>query len=213
MNTKTCPAYVKTPHDSDVDDAGAGEFEAIVSVFNNVDAMGDVVKAGAFVDCLHAWAKSPDVLPVLWSHRMDDPAYNIGAVVEAEEVYAGDPRIPEHASAHLRAHGGLWIKGLIDTGPDASPIARYARKLLMARRVTQFSYAYDVLDEGPDEAGNNELRKLWAHEFSPTQVGANQLTELAGAKAAPTDEPARTPSAARLRAHCNRLYQTHLLHS
>lgn len=194
MKFKICPALVKSPV-ADPDDPAAGEFEAIVSVFGNVDAVGDVVKAGAFVDCLHAWAKSPDVMPVLWSHRMDDPQYNIGAVAEAEEIYGGDSRIPEHASAHLHAHGGLWIKGLIDTGPDASPAARHARKLLVARRVTQFSYAYDVLDEGPTEDGHNELRKLWAHEVSPTQVGANQLTELAGAKADPATEqpPERDP--------------------
>jgi uncharacterized protein len=185
MKYKTCTASVKTPAAADFDDPGAGEFDAIVSVFGNVDAMGDVVMPGAFVDCLAAWKSSPDVMPVLWSHRMDDPAYNIGAVIEAEEIYGGDERIPAWASPHVHAHGGLWIKGLIDTGADASAAARHARKLLAARRVTQFSYAYDVNKEAPNDDGHNELHKLWVHEVSPTQVGANQLTELAGAKDAP----------------------------
>lgn len=188
MKYKTCPAALKTPVVTDVDE-GAGEFEALVSVFGNVDSMGDVVKAGAFTDTLAAWHSSKDTMPVLWSHRMDDPAYNIGAVVEAEEVYAGDKRIPDWASPHVHAHGGLWVKGVIDTGPDASPVARQARRLLAARRVTQFSYAYDVLDEAKNADGHNELNRLWLHEISPTQVGANQLTELAGAKADPVDEP------------------------
>jgi uncharacterized protein len=190
MKFKSCPASLKTPDAADFDDPGAGEFDALVSVFGNVDAMGDVVMPGAFTDTLTAWKNSPDTMPVLWSHRVDDPAYNIGAVVEAEEIYAGDERIPAWASPHVHSHGGLWIKGLIDVGPDASAVARHARKLLAARRVTQFSYAYDVIDEGPDEHGNNELRKLWLHECSPTQVGANQLTELAGAKADPAGTPA-----------------------
>lgn len=187
MKFKVCTASLKTPPAADFDDPKVGEFDAIVSVFGNVDSMGDIVRPGAFVDTLHAWRSSPDTLPVLWSHRMDDPAYNIGAVVEAEELRGGDERIPPWASPHVHAHGGLWIKGLIDTGPDASGPARHARRLLAARRVTQFSYAYDVLDEGPDDDGHNELRKLWLHEVSPTQVGANQFTELAGAKTEPVD--------------------------
>lgn len=194
MKLKVCAASVKTPPAADFDDPAAGEFDAIVSVFGNVDAMGDVVMPGAFTDCLTAWKNSPDALPVLWSHRMDDPAFNIGQVVEAEEIYGGDERIPAWASPHVHAHGGLWIKGLIDTGADASSVARHARKLLVGRRVTQFSYAYDVLDEGLNDDGHNELRKLWAHEFSPTQVGANQLTELAGAKS--TSAPSAPPPTA-----------------
>jgi uncharacterized protein len=197
----------------------AGTFEAIVSVFNNVDAYGDVVLPGAFTKTIADWAASPDTLPVLWSHRMDDPTYNIGAVIEIGELAAGDGRIPEWADEHVKANGGLWVKGLIDTGPDASPIAVQALRLLKARRVTQFSYAYEEVDSswithnGQDAWG---LATLKLYEVSPTQIGANELTELLAAKrrketdgqsdrpAKPSEEPegakrGEEPSAATVR--------------
>ncbi len=197
MRVKSCPAiYTKTPHAGghDPGDESSGIFEAIVSVFGNADRVGDVVMPGAFHESLKAWQASPDVLPVLWSHRVDDPMYNIGAVLEAEEVSGDDPRIPAHGSDHLKSHGGLWVRAQLDIGPDASPIAKQAHRLLTARRVTQFSYAYDVEDEGETEDGYNALRKLWLHEVSPTQIGCNDLTELVGAKRRPA-EPANEPAA------------------
>jgi len=63
-------------------------------------------------------------------------------------------------------------------------------RLLKGRRVTQFSFAYDV-NEGAwvsdDEhpwGGYYELRRLKLHEVGPCLVGANQETELIAAKAA-----------------------------
>jgi hypothetical protein len=182
MRIKTCPASVKSMPSESADD---GEFEAIVSVFNNVDLVGDVVVPGAFADTIAEWKSSGDSLPVLWSHRLDDPHYNIGAVTEIEELSAGDPRIPDWADEWVKANGGLWVKAVIDTDADASPIAKQARRLLKQRRVTQFSYAYDVVDGGPatkDGEDVFELRKLRLFEVSPTQMGCNDLTELVSAK-------------------------------
>lgn len=182
MKIKTCTASLKSiPSDA----ANDGEFEAIVSVFNNVDLVGDVVMPGAFADTIAEWKASGDSLPVLWSHRMDDPSYNIGAVSDIEELEPGDPRIPDWADAWVKANGGLWVKAVIDTDAEASPIAKQARRLLKQRRVTQFSYAYDIVDGSPatkDGVDVFELRKLRLHEVSPTQAGCNQLTELVGAK-------------------------------
>lgn len=181
MKLKSCPALVKA-----TGDPASGEFEAIVSVFNNVDHQGDAVLPGAFTDTIAEWASGPDTLPVLWSHRMDDPMFNIGAVKEAAELAPNDPRLDAPgASEHLKANGGLWVKGVIDTGPDASPIAVQALKLLRARRVTQFSYAYDEIDSGPVIVDGQDawgLKRLALYEVSPTQVGANELTELLVAK-------------------------------
>jgi hypothetical protein len=208
MKHKSCPVHVKSGEGAG-DIGASGEFEAIVSVFGNADSWGDVVMPGAFADSLAAWKASPDRMPVYWSHRMDDPRYNIGAVLEAEELAAGDPRIPEWADQHVKDHGGLWVKGQLDTGADF-PIARMAGHLLRERRVSQFSFAYDVMDEVKNANGHNELRKLWIHEVSPTQVGMNQLTELIGAKSettAPPDDAAGVkqyrPNAASIRARCD----------
>lgn len=183
MNVKSAPARFKADAG---DTEGTGEFEAVVSVFDNVDSWGDVVVPGAFAETIAQWKASPDTLPVLWSHRMDDPGFNIGAVLDIKELGPGDDSLPEWVDLFVKEHGGLWVKGLIDTGPDASPTARQAYRLLKERRVTQFSYAYDVIDAGwstKDGEDAWELRKLKLYEVSPTQIGANELTELLAAKA------------------------------
>jgi HK97 family phage prohead protease len=184
MRFKDCAARIKQddaePGTEAPEDAGA--FEAIVSVFGNVDHAGDVVRPGAFADTLAAWKSSGDPIPVWWSHRMDDPAYAIGAVEDAAELEPGDGRIPEWADKWVHDNGGLWVKGRIDTGADASDKAVATLRLLRSRRVTQFSYAYDVEDEGRTEGGANELRKIKLHEISPTPIGCNDLTELVAAK-------------------------------
>ncbi len=188
MKTKSMPADYGPPAD---DEAG---FTAIVSVFNNVDHGGDVVRPGAFADSIAAWSKGANPLPVLWSHRMDDPRYNIGAVVDMAELAPGDKRIPEHASEHVKANGGLWVKAELDT----DGIAAQVRRLLAKRRVSQFSFAYDVLEEKTLDSGVNELRRLHLHEVGPTPLGMNPLTVLDTAKAAdarPDPTPPRAPAA------------------
>lgn len=181
MRFKDCAAQVKALEG----EAEEGVFEAIVSVFGNVDHYGDVVVPGAFKDSLAEWKASGDPIPVWWSHRMDDPSMNVGAVIDAEELEPNDARIPDWADAHIKENGGLWVKGSIDTGADASDKALATYRLLKTRRVTQFSYAYDVLDSGwskKDGVDAYELRKLHIYEVSPTPIGANELTELISAK-------------------------------
>lgn len=184
MKLKTVPARFKAVGD-DASTAG-GEFEAVVAVFGNIDSWGDVVLPGAFADTIEQWASGPDTLPVLWSHRMDDPHFNIGEVTELREFNGGEQDLPEWVDPFVRENGGLWVKGRIDTGPDASPVAVQALRLLKSRRVTQFSFAYDEVDSGPVDVNGLEawgLKKLKLYEVSPTQVGANELTELIAAKA------------------------------
>lgn len=182
MKTKTMPAsYVPA-------DDGAG-FEAIVSVFDNKDYIGDIVRRGAFTKSINAWKASGDPVPVLWSHRMDDPHYNIGAVDDIDELAPGDPRIPEHANDWVKEHGGLWVKASLDDFGHAAQV----RHLLKTRRVKQFSFQYEVMREQQTKAGN-ELLDLWLVEVGPTPLGMNPLTELVGAKNAdpPPDEPPAT---------------------
>lgn len=184
MKLKSAPARFKAA-DGTAGGGGLGEFEAIVSVFGNVDSWGDVVKAGAFTDSIAEWKAGPNILPVLWSHRMDDPTYNIGEVIDLAEFEPGAD-LPDWVDPWVKEHGGLWVKGRIDTGTDASPIAVHALRLLKTRRVTQFSYAYDEIDSGAVEVNGTEvweLRKLKLYEVSPTQIGANELTDLLAAKA------------------------------
>lgn len=212
MKTKNMPA-VYSPEE----EAG---FTALVSVFNNVDLVGDVVRPGAFKDSIAFWKNSGDPIPVYWSHRMDDPHCNIGAVVDIEELSAGDSRIPQTADKFVLDNGGLWVKAKLDTEGTAAQV----RHLLSNRRVKQFSFAYDVIEErAHPEDGVNELLKLWIHEVGPTPLGANPLTALGSAKSADPDPPPepepgppaenekRRPSALFLRLHCEiALAQRHL---
>lgn len=182
MKLKSAPVQFKS---DGVDIAESGEFEAIVSVFNNVDSWGDVVRPGAFTDTIAEWKASNNVLPVLFSHRMDDPTYNIGEVLDIAEI-GPDSELPDWVDPHVKDNGGLWVKGRVDTGPDASPVAVHTLRLMKARRIAQFSYAYDELESGWAKSGGGnvwELRKLKLYEVSPTQIGANPMTELLAAKA------------------------------
>lgn len=165
---KTCPARIKATG-ADDDNLADGQFRAVVSVFGNKDSYGDVVVPGAFTDTLAAWEASGDSIPVYWSHRMDDPDMNIGYVVEAKETDAG-----------------LEVLAQLDLDDDASPKAKQVYRLLKGRRVTQFSFAYDIEDGGQVEADGDtyyELRKLRLYEVGPTPIGANQETELLAVKA------------------------------
>lgn len=159
MLTKNMPVRVKAA-------AGdAGEFEAVVAAFGNVDSYGDVIIKGAFAGTLEDWSAKGDPIPVVWSHDSNDPFSHIGHVIEASETDAG-----------------LKVRAQLDM---ENPKAVQVFKLLKARRVTQFSFAYSVEDSGPvkvDGKDATELRALKVYEVGPTLVGANQETELLSAK-------------------------------
>ncbi|MFF6985603.1 HK97 family phage prohead protease [Streptomyces sp. NPDC010273] len=149
-----------------------GQFIALVSVFNNEDSYGDVVRPGAFTQTLAEWAGKGDDIPVIWSHQWSDPFSHIGRVIKAVETLQG-----------------LEVTGQIDDlGVNATADQVY--RLLKGRRVTQFSFAYDVGEGGwinDDEhpwGGYYELRRLDLHEVGPCLLGVNRETELLAAKAA-----------------------------
>src|SRR5680860_1081373 len=99
MLFKSCPVKVKAAGEED--GLEEGQFEAIVSTFGNVDSYGDIVQPGAFTDTLKEWEAKGDPIPSYYSHRMDDPDYNIGYVLEAKEVPEGLYAV---SYTHLRAH-------------------------------------------------------------------------------------------------------------
>lgn len=174
MFTKSFTARVKSIEESTELDNGI--FEAIVAVFGNVDSYGDRILPGAFKDTLDEWAASGNPVPIYWSHRMDDPDYNIGHALELKELEPGDDLLPPD----LKELGGLWVRGQLDLEGGK---ARQVHRLMKGRRVTQFSFAYDLLDYAivkseDDEEQVWELRKLKLYEVGPTPIGANQETEL-----------------------------------
>lgn len=155
MPIKSVAAQVKA---TAVEDANLqeGQFTALASVFNNVDAVGDVVLPGAFADDLQEWQASGNPIPVYWGHRMEDPHMNIGQVLESKET-----------------DSGLLVKAQLDL---ENPTAAQVYRLIKGGRVSRMSFAYDILDGAPAERDGQqvfELRKLKVHEVSVVQVPAN----------------------------------------
>lgn len=144
-------------------DRDKGTFEAIVSVFGNVDLIGDRVVKGAFERNLKEWEASGDPIPVVFSHRWDDLDSHIGKVLQAEE-----------------RDEGLWVKGQLDMEDED---ARKVWRLMSDRRIKEFSFAYNVRRERPGDDGANELVDLDIIEVGPTLKGMNPATELLAVKA------------------------------
>lgn len=163
FRTKVAPA-VYTADNGDNGDDGAGTFEALVSVFNNVDAVDDRVLPGAFAKSLERWQSAGDPIPIVYSHAHRDPNALLGGVIDAKETDAG-----------------LWVRGQLDLEvPTAAAVHRHMK----ARRLRKFSFAYDVLDSRPakDDSGVTELVELDVIEVGPTIIPANPATDLLGVK-------------------------------
>lgn len=144
-----------------------GQFEAYASIFGNVDSYGDVVQPGAFTETLKAWADSGNFLPVLFGHNMADPDFNIGHVVEAVE----DDR-------------GLKVIGQLDL---ESPKGAQVHRMLKGKRISQMSFAYDVVRGSVGQLDGldvYELHEVKVYEVSLVTIGANQETEILAVKTA-----------------------------
>lgn len=162
---KSAPARIKA---GEADGLAEGEFIVYPSTFTREpDSYGDVVAPGAFRESIEAWKASGDVLPGLYGHRMDDPDFFVASAIDMGE--------DDH---------GWWVRGMFDL---ESPKGPQVYRLAKGRRLTQLSFAFDVLEEAEvkleDGRKANELRKLHVHEFSFVPVGANQDTSVVAVKA------------------------------
>lgn len=169
VRTKSAAATIKA---ASVDaETNRGEVTMLVSVFGNVDSYGDEVVKGAFAESLASWQERGDQIPFVWAHQWSDPHAFVGTITKATETDAG-----------------LEVTAQMDLD---RPFAAQVFHLLKERRVTQASFAYDVLDgefverEAPDGAKYEvyELRKLDVLEAGPCFLGVNRETELLEAKA------------------------------
>jgi HK97 family phage prohead protease len=146
-------------------DAAQGQFEAIVSVFGNVDLGGDRVVKGAFTKSLAEWqAKQANgrPIPVIFSHQWENLDAHIGEVLAAEE-----------------RDEGLYVKAQLEMD---EPFAARVFKKLQKGTIAEFSFAYDVRDS-KRQNGANELLDLDLIEVGPTLKGMNPATDLLGVKA------------------------------
>jgi HK97 family phage prohead protease len=148
-----------------------GVFEAIVSVFGNVDHGRERVVKGAFARTL----KERGYPPIVWSHDWMTPP--IGTTLAAEE-----------------RDEGLYIKGRLFVGEgEDSPLARQVHTAMKAQGgdgrspLREFSFAYDVVEAGYSEEDGSEIRDLKDLELleaGPTLLGMNPETRLIAVKSA-----------------------------
>jgi len=159
-----------------LDDA-TGEFEAVVSVFGNVDLQGDRSMPGMFLKSLAQYRDAGNPIPVIWSHDWGDPFAHIGYVdpADAREILAEDAK----SAGFGDITGGLFVKGHLDVD---KPFARQVYDLLKERRIREWSFAYDVEDEARAKDGANELKEVNLFEVGPTLKGANPATATIGVK-------------------------------
>ena len=153
-------------------DDDLGTFEAVVSVFGNVDYQGDRVMPGAFEDHLKTLRQKGDVLPVVWSHDWGNPFAHIGYVDPQEALEITNEQAKAKGFGDIL--GGLYVKGHIDMDKE---FARQVYDLLKGRRVREWSFAYDVHEEERAKDHANNLLKLAVWEVGPTLKGANNMTD------------------------------------
>lgn len=129
------------------------------------DSWGDVVKQGAFAECIEKMKKEGKVIPLLYNHNEMELRNFIGKVTDLKED----------------DHGLLFEADFDDTEE-----AQQARKLALDGRLCKFSFAYNVLDAGTvtleDGREANELRKLDIFEVSLVLYPANQDTSVVSVK-------------------------------
>jgi len=156
-------------------DAGSGKFEAIVSVFGNVDAVKDVVMATAF----NRAVKEQDPPPVVWSHFWNIPP--IGDTIDWGPTDKG-----------LRVKGELFVGA--DDKHQYADMVYAAMKSRDGRKpaLREFSFSYDIPDGGAKTTEREgadgttfkvqELHELFpVHEVGPCLKGCNPSTELIAA--------------------------------
>ena len=166
--------------------ASAGSFEAIVSVFGNVDKGGDRVVAGAFKRTLSPPPEGRGFPPIVWTHLWG--VVPIGSSQKAEEVegyktakgdvvdglfVAGDLFVDEHQTAK-EVYTAMTRKG-----GDGLPVLR------------DMSFGYAAVDfltstksdfEAVSGDHKRDLLDVDLFEVGPTLVGMNDAASLGEAK-------------------------------
>ena len=160
-----CPLLIKgvTPDEGIVD--------AVVSVFNNVDVVGDRILPGAFAKSIER--KAPKIV---WMHDWGAP---VGKTIEAKELQPGDAGLPEQ----IRTLGGLRLKMQFNLETQRG---REAFSDIKAGIIDEFSIGFSINEE-QNNGGIREIVEATLYEASPVLYGANPETRLISAKSGLND--------------------------
>lgn len=136
VEIKAAPTRVKSAEEVD----GVGKVTAVVSVYNNIDAYGDVMQPGSFKSTLQEHKDAGNVIPFMWSHESADPFAYIGEVVKAEET-----------------DEGLQVDATFDLD---NPTAVQVYKLLKGRRLREWSFGFIPRKTKAGELDGVEVREV-----------------------------------------------------
>lgn len=148
-----------------------GIVDAVVSVFNNIDSVGDRILPGAFAKSI-----STKLPKIVWMHDWTQP---VGKTIEATELEAGDPNLP----AEIRGLGGLRLKMQFNLETQRG---RDAFSDIKNGLIDEFSIGFSI-DKERDASGIREIEEVTLYEASPVLYGANPETRLIGTKSGLND--------------------------
>ena len=141
----------------------SGTISGYFSTYDRIpDSYGDVIAPGAFTETIKARKESGHPFPLCWNHDLDQ----IIGMVDPDNIKDTEK-------------GPLMTASFFDT-----QLAQEKREIVKSGVVYQFSFAYDVLEEGPaEDIKANELRKLDLYEVSIVPIPANQNAVMTEVKA------------------------------
>ena len=155
-----------------IDKSTEGKISAYVSIYGNVDSANEICDYGCFQESLDR------KFPVFCLyHNWEMP---IGKVMVAEEIPAGDERLPEE----LKNYGGLYIEAQLNLDKQ---IAKEAWSDIKMGVLSEYSIGYVVLKDRIDEDGYRHLTKVDLIECSPVVRAANPMTKTLEVKSAVID--------------------------
>lgn len=160
------------------DETTEGLVKAFVSVYGNVDSANEICDWGCFKDSLEY------KYPVFCLyHNWEMP---IGKVMIAEEIPAGDERLPED----LKEFGGLYVEAQINLDKE---IGRDAWSDIKQGVLDEYSIGYVVQEDYVDKEGYRHLTKVDLIEASPVVRAANRKTKTIEVKAESFDTETKEP--------------------
>ena len=164
-------------------DKANGLVECIFSCTGNTDRQSDTIDAGAFAKALALKSS----VPVVYAHVWNDINQVLGKTVKWEELLPGAPGLP----AKLRAQGFGGVKATIQFDQD-TPAGRLALTHVDHRNITDWSFAFDVDDDGAksDDQGIRHIKSIReVFEVTLALIGANQDAMTLALKSMPVERP------------------------
>lgn len=139
----------------------AGQFSGYASVYDVIDAYGEVIAPGAFANTLRKWASRDQLPPALWQHNSREPVGPFTKMVEDQK--------------------GLYVEGQLLVNDVQR--AREARALMKAKAVSGMSIGFSpVVEEFNKETKLITHRELDLWEVSIVTFPANADAQVEAVK-------------------------------